>query len=102
MFDVDSRRFIGIVDIHTTRDMDNTTYYGVEKLAFNILPILLSRIQALGGSWVHELTGFLQSYPPFFFIKNDPLELEKFKVAQAITVVSKGGHIYWRSSHIMK
>jgi hypothetical protein len=85
MLDIDSRRFIDIVDIHTTiRYMDNTTYYGVGKLAFNILPILISRIQALGGSWVHELTGFLQSYVPLHLIKNDPLELEKFKVARAI------------------
>jgi hypothetical protein len=90
MLEYDSRCFIDIVDVHTPNPgprppmFMNMTYYGVGKLAFNILPILLSRIQALGGSRVHEVTPFLRSYPPFYLIKNDPLELEKFKVARAI------------------
>jgi hypothetical protein len=53
-------------------------------LAFNLLLILLSRIEGLAGSTVHEVTVLLQSYPPFYLIKNDPLELEKVKVVQAI------------------
>jgi hypothetical protein len=86
----DSRRFIDIVDVHTLIPQNmpyfvNTpyymTYYEAGKLAFNLLPILF---QTLGGSQLHEVTGFLQSYPPFYLIKNDPLELEKVKVAQAI------------------
>ena len=60
------------------------TYYEVGKLAFDFLPILLSRIKALGGSQVHEITAFVRSHPPFYLIKNDPLELEKVKVVQAI------------------
>jgi len=60
------------------------TYYEVGKLAFSLLPILLPRIQALGGSQVHELTVFLRSHPAFHLIKNDPLEFEKVKATQAI------------------
>jgi len=45
---------------------------------------LLSRIKALGGSQVHEVTVLLQSHPAFDLIKNDPLGLEKVKAAQAI------------------
>ena len=33
---------------------------------------------------MHELTTCLRSHPPFYLIKNDPLELEKVKAAQAI------------------
>jgi hypothetical protein len=62
----------------------STTYYEVGKLAFNLLPILLSRIKALGGSKMHEVTAFLRSHPPFYLIENDPLELEKVKATQAI------------------
>jgi hypothetical protein len=85
MLEFDSRRFIDVVDVHTMIPyVHDMTYYHVGKLAFNILPILLSRIQALGGSTPHEVTALLQSHPPFYLIKNDPLELEKFKVAWAI------------------
>jgi hypothetical protein len=82
----DSRCFINIVDVHAKipHEYKNLTYYGVGKLAFNLLPILLSRITALGGSTPHKVTALLQSHPPFYLIKNDPLELEKVKVAQAI------------------
>ena len=61
-----------------------TTYYEVGTLAFNLLPILLSRIEALGGSGVPEVTVLLRSHPAFYLIKNDPLEFEKVKAAQAI------------------
>jgi len=66
-----------------------TTYYEVGKLAFNLLPILLSRIKALGGSQVHDVTASLQSHLGFYLIKNDPLELQKVKVTQAIEELTK-------------
>jgi len=62
----------------------DTTYYEVGKLAFNLLLILFSRIKALSGSKVHEIAVFLQSQPPFYLIKDDPLEWQKIKAAQAI------------------
>jgi hypothetical protein len=84
MLEFDSRRFTDIFDVHTLFSVSrNVTFYDVGKLAFNLLSISLSRIQALQkGSQVHELTGFLQSYPPFHLIENDPLELEKVKATQ--------------------
>ena len=63
---------------------DGTSYYEAGKLAFNLLPIVLSRIKVLGGSQVHEATVFLRTYPASDLIKDDPLELEKVKAAQAI------------------
>ena len=86
MLELDSRRFIDIFDVNARIPpmFMNMTYYEVGKLAFNILPILLSTIQELGGSRAHEVTAFLQSHPPFYLIKNDPLELEKVKATQAI------------------
>jgi hypothetical protein len=60
------------------------TYYEVDKLAFNLLPILLSKIKGLIRSEVHQITVFLRSHLPFYLIQNDPLELEKVKAAQAI------------------
>jgi hypothetical protein len=85
MLEFDSRCFIDICDVHTVISVRmNVTCYEVGKLAFNLLPILLSRIKALGGSRAPEVTAFLRSHPPFNLIKNDPLELEKVKVAQAI------------------
>ena len=80
---IHSRRFIDIADIRALISERKTTYYEVGKLAFNLLPIVLSKIEALGGD-VHEVTVFLRGYPPFHLIKNDPLELEKVKAAQAI------------------
>ena len=78
------------MDIQTLTPEQGTTYYEVGKLTFNLLPILLSRINALGGSClVHEVTVFLQSYPAFRLIKNDPLELQKVKAMQAIDEFSK-------------
>jgi hypothetical protein len=78
------------VDIQTLIPEQGMTYYEVGKLTFNLLPILLSRIKALGGSWlVHEVTVSLQSYPAFHLIKNDPLELQKVKAMQAIDEFSK-------------
>ena len=66
------------------------SYYEVGRLAFVLLPILLSRIEALGlGGKMHEFTAFLRSYPPFYLIKNDPLELEKVKAMQAIEAFLK-------------
>ena len=64
------------------------TYDEVGKLAFDLLLILLSRIQALEGN-THEITAFLQSYPPFYLIRNDPLELEKIKVTRAMEKLLK-------------
>ena len=86
MLECDSRCFIDIVDAHTPIPSvrTNITYHEVGKLAFNILPILLSRIKAIGGSQVHKVTVFLRSHPPFSLIKNDPLELEKVKATQAV------------------
>ena len=63
---------------------NRTTYYDVGKLAFNLLPILLSKIEALGGSQVHEIIVLLRSHPAFYSIENDPLEFEKVKATQAI------------------
>jgi hypothetical protein len=57
------------------------SYYEVGKLAFDLLPILLSRIQGQAVSQVHDI---LLDLPPFDLIKNDPLELEKVKATQAI------------------
>jgi len=77
-----SRRFI---DIHNQISQgEGTIYYQVGKLAFDLLPILLSRIKALGGSQVHRVTHSLRSHPPFYLIKDDSLQLEKVKAAQAI------------------
>ena len=85
-----SRRFVDVADVLTMVPSDpsasvfmTTTYYEVGKLAFNLLPILLSRVKALGGSQVHEVTVLLRSHPAFYLIKNDPLEFEKVKAAQA-------------------
>jgi hypothetical protein len=55
-----------------------TTYYKVGRLAFNLLPILLSRIEGPAVSRVHDILLGLPTY------KNDPLELEKVKATQAI------------------
>ena len=58
-----------------------TTYYEVGKLAFDLLPILLSRIKGPAVSQVHDT---LLGFPTFDLIKNDLLGLEKVKAAQAI------------------
>ena len=86
MLEFDSRRFIDIAVVHDLIPsvLIKRTYYKVGKLAFNFLPVLLSRIRALGGSTSHEVAVFLQSHPPFHLMQNDPLELEKVKAAQAI------------------
>jgi hypothetical protein len=86
MLEFDSRRFTDIADVHTqtSSGFRSPTYYEVGTLAFDLLPILLSRIKALGGSRVDEVAAFLRNHPPFYLIKNDPLELEKVKVTQAI------------------
>jgi hypothetical protein len=86
MLEFDSRRFTDIVDVHTLipYEFEHLTYYGVGKLAFNLLPILLPRITALGDSTPHEFAAFLRGFPPFSLIKKDPLELEKVKAMQAI------------------
>jgi len=57
------------------------TYYGVGKLAFDLLPILLSKIKGLAVSQVHDI---LLALPFFYLIKDDPLGLEKIKATQAI------------------
>jgi len=60
------------------------SYDEVEKLALDLLPILLSRIKTLGGSQACKIAVFLQSQPPFSLIENDPLEVQKAKATQAI------------------
>jgi len=62
----------------------HVTCYEVGKLALNLLPILLSRIETLGRLKSHEVTGFLRSHPPFRLVENDRLELEKIKATWAI------------------
>ena len=80
-----SRRFIDIVHIYIPIPLQRTTYYKVGKLTFNLLPILLSRIKALGEPrQVYEVAVLLESLPAFHFIQNDPLELQKVKAIQAI------------------
>ena len=83
---IHSRHFTEIVDVHTLIPSGyyKTTYYEVGKLAFNLLPILLSRIKALGGSQVHEVTVLLRNHPAFYLIKYDALEFERVKAAQAV------------------
>jgi len=85
------RSFTEIVDVHTPvlNGYHKTTYYEVGKLVFNLLPILLSRIKALGGPYVHEAIVSFRSHPAFCLIKNDPLESEKVKAKQAIEEFSK-------------
>jgi len=94
------RRFVDILSVHTklpftepdyprpsslsTYESTNTTCYEVGKLAFELLPILLSRIEPLEGPEAHDVTVSLRSHPPFYLMKNDPLKLEKAKGAQAI------------------
>jgi len=62
----------------------NVTYYEVGKLAFDLLPTLLSKLKRLGGPKVQEISVIIQSHPPFHLSKNDPLEFGKVKTAQAI------------------
>jgi len=75
------RRFIDIVHSHARLPAKPTTYYEVGKLAFDLLPILLSRIKGAAVSKVHDM---LLGFPTFDLIKNDPLGSEKVKAAQAI------------------
>jgi hypothetical protein len=74
---------VDVVDIHTLIPLvEGTSYYEVGKLAFDLLPILLSRIEGSTVSW--QLHQFLLCLQPFYLIENDPLGLEKVKVMQAI------------------
>ena len=84
MLEFDSRRFIDISNVNTRIPpmFMNMTYYEVGKLAFDLLPILLSRIDR--GPAVSQLHNILLYSPPFHLIKDDPLGLEKVKVTQAI------------------
>ena len=50
-------------------------------MAFDLLPILLSRIKGRPVSQVHDV---LLGLPPLHFTKNDPLRLEKVTATQAI------------------
>ena len=84
MLEFDSRPF---VDIHASiPSVKGVNYYDVQvgKLAFDLLPNLLSRIKALGGSQVHNIIVLLQNFPPFCLFNNDPLEFQKVKATQAI------------------
>jgi hypothetical protein len=85
MFESAIRRFVDIADLHTKVIFNGfITCYEVGKLAFDLLPIVLSRFEALEGPEAHEVTVCLRSHPPFYLIKNDSLESEKVKAAQAI------------------
>jgi hypothetical protein len=70
--------------IYTLIPKESTTYYGVGKLTFNHLLILLPRIRALGGLRAREVAVFVRNQPPFRLIEDDPLESQKIKAAQAI------------------
>ena len=61
--------------------MESVTYYEVGRLAFDLLPILLPRIQGPAVSQVHDI---LLRLPTFHLIQDDPLRSEKVKAAQAI------------------
>ena len=52
------------------------------KLAFDLLPILLSRIYGPAVSKVHDI--ILLGLPTFDLIQDDPLGSEKVKATQAI------------------
>ena len=95
MLDSAFRFFIDIVDINTYYNTPPglwpepqpkpVTYYEVGRLSFDLLPISLSRLEALGDSEaMQEISNWLRSHPPFHLVKNDPLELEKDKTAQVI------------------
>ena len=62
----------------------NVTPYEVGKLAFDLIPILLSKIKTLDRTKAHKITVLLRCRPPFQLVENDRLELEKIKAAQAI------------------
>ena len=72
------------MDIHALIPEKGTTYYEVGKLALNLLSILISKIEALGGLKARKLGTFLQRQPPFCLIKDDPLKSQKVTAAQAI------------------
>ena len=61
--------------------VEGTSYYEVGKLAFDLLPILLSRIKGPAVSQLHDI---LLWFRPFYLIENDPLVWEKVRVTQAI------------------
>jgi hypothetical protein len=61
--------------------LQGTSCYEVGKLAFDLLPILLSRIEGPAVLQVHDI---LLWHRPFYWIENDPLVWEKVRVMQAI------------------
>ena len=75
------RRFIDIGNIHTVIPGRFMAYYEVGRLAFNLLPILLSRID---GPAVSKVQTILLGFPTFHLIQNDPLGLEKVEATHAI------------------
>jgi hypothetical protein len=85
------RRFTDIGDIYKMipghewdcRKDNDMTYYAAGKLAFDLLPILLSKLESLKGSGIQEISNVLRDHH-FQFINNDPLEWEKAKAKQAI------------------
>ena len=91
MLDSAIRDFIDIVDLSIPArghwpglGLKEVTYYEVGKLAFDLLSIFLSRLEALAVSGVQEISTLLRRHPPFRLLTNGPLELEKVKTAQAI------------------
>ena len=80
---IHSRRFVDRVYTYTQTQLAGnfTTYDEVGKLAFNLLPILLSRIK---GPAVSQVQDILLCLPTFHLIQDDPLRLEKVKATQAI------------------
>ena len=76
---------MGIADTHALIPLaEGTSYYEAGKLAFDLLPILLSRIKALGIPKAYETAVFLRGQRFFCLIEDDPLELQKVKATQAI------------------
>jgi len=57
------------------------TYYEIGRLAFNLLPILLSRVHGPAVSKVHDI---LLGLPTFALIQDDPLDSAKVNATQAI------------------
>jgi hypothetical protein len=66
------------------------TYYEIGRLGFDLLPLLLPRIQGPAVSHMHDIllglpTFYLiQDYPTFYLRQDNPLGSEMVKAMQAI------------------
>ena len=65
---------------------EGMSYYEIGKLALNLLPISLSRVEASRKSKVHTVmvSRRRRLRVAFYLIEDDPLEFEKVKAAQAV------------------